>query len=218
MSETDACPIPNAHRRLEEAHRLWHRTAESYEDPEEFRTQLNALIQALRNVTWVLQKEKRAIPDFDNWYPQWQTLTKEDAVLRWLHRARNIIVKEGDLDTHSTATAWIQASWDEPQSSTFEVPPLVPTLTIAAGILSGQEFPADIRRQGVLNVERRWVADDLPEWELLDGLAHCHGILSLLIRAAHRQAGSPMDELDSMGHLAIGGTSQGRATVLHGRG
>ena len=52
---------------LEEAHRLWHRAAESYEDPEEFRMQLNALIQALRNVTFVLQKEKLKIQDFDRW-------------------------------------------------------------------------------------------------------------------------------------------------------
>jgi hypothetical protein len=49
------CPIPNAHRRLEEAHRLWHRAAESYDDPDEFRTNLNALLQALRSVTFVLQ-------------------------------------------------------------------------------------------------------------------------------------------------------------------
>ena len=69
MSEAGfSCPLPNAHRRLSECHRLWHHAAETYDDPEGFRTQLNALLQALRNVTFVLQKEKRSIPEFDAWY------------------------------------------------------------------------------------------------------------------------------------------------------
>src|SRR5579862_9747614 len=131
---SDLCPIPGAHRRLEEGHRLWHRGAEAYEDPEEFRTQLNALIQALRHVGFVLEKEHSAIPDFETWYESWMDILKRDGVLRWLIRARNFIVHEGDLETRSTATAAIQASWDVPQSKTFEVPPLIPTLAIAAKI------------------------------------------------------------------------------------
>src|SRR5262249_42462206 len=156
VSVPAACPIPNTHRRLEEAHRLWHRGAQGYEDPDEFRTQLNALIQALRNVTFVLQKEHGAIPNFAAWYEPWQEILKQDGVLRWLVQARNFIVKQGDLETHSPATAWIQASWDIPQTVTFEVPPLVPTLAIAAKILVEQDIPDDVRDQGILTVERRW--------------------------------------------------------------
>src|SRR5205814_2260739 len=40
------------------------------------------------------------------------------------------------------------------------------------------------------------VARTLPEWELLDALAHCYGLLSLLIDGAHRQAGFAMHTLD----------------------
>ena len=51
MSHYDDCPIPGTHRRLEEAHRLWHRAAEAYEDPDEFRTQgqLAHLVDALEH-------------------------------------------------------------------------------------------------------------------------------------------------------------------------
>jgi hypothetical protein len=201
MADYDDCPIPGTHRRLEEAHRLWHRAAEAYEDPDEFRTQLNALIQALRNVTFVLQKEQDAIPDFDAWYERWRDIMKEDGVLRWLVQARNVIVKQGDLETHSTATAGIQASWDTPQTRTFDVPPLVPTLAVAAKILSEQDIPDDIRKQGFLTVERRWVANDLPQWEILDALAHAHGMLTFLVQDAHRQAGKAMDTPRSSFHL-----------------
>ncbi len=201
MADYDDCPIPGTHRRLEEAHRLWHRAAEAYEDPDEFRTQLNALIQALRNVTFVLQKEQDAIPDFDAWYERWRDIMKEDGVLRWLVQARNVIVKQGDLETHSTATAGIQASWDTPQTRTFDVPPLVPTLAVAAKILTEQDIPDDVRKQGFLTVERRWVANDLPQWEILDALAHAQGMLTLLVQSAHRQAGRPMDTPRASFHL-----------------
>jgi hypothetical protein len=116
-------------------------------------------------------------------------------VLRWLVAARNHVVKEGDLATFSTATAGIQASWDEPEVVTFQVPPLAPTLGIAA-TLTERNIPEDIRKSGLLRVERRWVAETLPEWELLDALGHCYGLLSHLITDAHRQAGSSMHTMD----------------------
>lgn len=39
-----------------------------------------------------------------------------------------------------------------------------------------------------LLVERRWVDKSLPERELLDALAHCYGVLSLLLADAHDRA------------------------------
>jgi hypothetical protein len=79
---------------------------------------------------------------------------------------------------------------------------MVPTLAVAAKILSEEDIPADVRRQGVLTVERRWVANDLPEWEILDALAHAHGLLTLIVQSAHRKAGrAVMDTPQSSIHL-----------------
>ena len=63
-AEDVVCPIPAAHRRLKEAHLLWHQTLDKYQEPDAFRANLNATIQALRNVTFALQAEKHSIPDF----------------------------------------------------------------------------------------------------------------------------------------------------------
>jgi len=52
------CPIPTAHVRLSELHLLWHQAASSYYNPALFRANLNAAIQASRNVTFALQAEK----------------------------------------------------------------------------------------------------------------------------------------------------------------
>jgi hypothetical protein len=44
-----------------------------YQEPESFRANLNATIEALRNVTFKLQNEKSAFAEFDVWYkPQQQ--------------------------------------------------------------------------------------------------------------------------------------------------
>lgn len=105
------CPTPTAHRRLEEAHRFWHQCLDEYQDPSGFRTNLNACIQALRNVTWVLQKEKDLIPNFNSWYPEWQAQLKSDPIMRWLLKSRNRIVKEGDLETESRTIARVIISY-----------------------------------------------------------------------------------------------------------
>lgn len=183
-----SCPIPNTHRRLKEAHQLWHQTAERYQDPGGFRVNLNATIQALRNITFVLQKEKNSIPNFKSWYGEWRRRMGEDDVLRWLVEARNKIVKEGDLETYSMARATIM-TWEDHRIAEVTVPPLMPTEAIALLIAERdmKGLPDEVRRTAVLEVERRWVAADLRDWELLEALAHSYGHLSILVGDAHRQ-------------------------------
>jgi hypothetical protein len=50
-----------AKNRLKEVLSFWHKAANSYQDVDEFVINLNACIQASRNVTWVLQSQKKEI-------------------------------------------------------------------------------------------------------------------------------------------------------------
>ena len=101
------CPIPATHRRIEDGHRHWHEACSNYWDPQAFRVGLNAAIQALRNVTWILQSELKHSPGFDEWYGSWQEKMKKDDRMRWLVDARNKVVKQGDLKTFSVARAML---------------------------------------------------------------------------------------------------------------
>ncbi|NLD48310.1 MAG: hypothetical protein GX660_14140, partial [Clostridiaceae bacterium] len=107
MSDIDnarvRCLICNTHKRLTEAHRLWHQAFENYFNPEGFRVNLNATIQALRNLTFALQSEKTVIPNFDDWYLNWQEKMKHDNILKWLNDSRVTIVHQRDLETKSVA-------------------------------------------------------------------------------------------------------------------
>ena len=182
------CPLLAVHTRLEDISRLWLQAAKSYSDPDNFRTNLNACIQSLRSVTWILQKNKSLILGFDIWYGEWQRRMKDDPILRWLVEARNQIEKEGDLETHSTVRVSVLANWNESPHSQFTVSPFLPTGAIASNIQLRNVSKA-VRETGVLSVERRWVSSTLPNTELLDALAHASGFMTHLIKDAHDKLG-----------------------------
>jgi len=192
--QASKCPLEPVHIRLQDAHHLWHQAAACYSDPDMFRIHLNGCIQALRSVTWVLQKNKSKVPDFKSWYSKWQGRMKNDPVMRWLVRARNRIVKEGDLETLSTVHVSVLDSYNAPPFSEYEIDPMLSTEEIATRIRL-ENLPESVRSEGILVVERRWIEQDLRGHELLDALAHGYGVLSLLMDDAHVQAGMPRMEV-----------------------
>jgi hypothetical protein len=208
------CALAAIDRRLEDAHRLWHRAAENYFDPEEFRVNAQLLIQTLRTVTFILQSSKSKIPDFEAWYAPWQQRFKDDPLMYWAKEARNKIEKQGDLASKSFIRAEIVASYLggpslEVEAHLFDDPSAL-FRVIPKEVLRKQVF-----KHGVLRIERRWVANDLPEYELLDALAHTYGRLSALVHDAHRQAGLSVDDLELAGRLpCMIGHSEPRALLI----
>lgn len=190
----ESCPVSDVHARLVDAHRLWHQALENYEDPNGFRTYLNACIQALRNVTFVLQKNKSCIPSFEGWYSEWQERMREDDTLSWIVDARNQIVKEGDLATTSVARVAVQWSYLEPAFREFKVDPLKSTREIIEETPIIVNLPRELYKDGVLVVERRWMVSDLPEQELLNALAYAYGRLMTLTYDCHVQANLPLSQ------------------------
>lgn len=194
QEELGGCPTPRAHKRLEDVHKLWHQTEQNYFSPDDFRINLNNTVQTFRSVTFVLQKNKRLIPDFDNWYEGWREEMRADRVMRWLVDARNKIVKEGDLETLSTVRLYLVAGWGQPPTRDYVVSPKSTFKEIVEDLLS-EDIPENIRDNGSIIIQRRWVVDDLPDWELLEAVAHGFGYLTRLINDAHVQSGVPIPQL-----------------------
>jgi hypothetical protein len=196
----ERCPIQDTHTRLHRSHTLWHQAQREYGHPDAFCTNLNATIQVLRTVTWILKKEQSAVPDFELWYAGWEERMKSDPLMRWLVEARNRIEKQGDLKTYSSARVSVLAGWNEPYPiAEAEVDPLLSTPDIA-GRLPELAVPPAVRREGVLIIERRWVARDLPDHELLDVLAHCYGVVASLVADAHTRCGFVMRTFKAESH------------------
>ncbi len=121
LDHAQNCPLAAVDRRLEDVHQLWHEAERNYFDPEGFRLAAQNAIQTLRTVTFILQKHKHDIPDFDAWYEGWRSRLGADDLMRWMVQARNKIEKQGDLEANSFVRAEIIASYLE-EGPVFEVP------------------------------------------------------------------------------------------------
>jgi hypothetical protein len=188
-SHPNSCPLANVDQRLEDVHQQWHQAEAAYFDPDRFRLSIQTVIQTLRTVTWVLQNRKKIIPNFDLWYGGWQERLRADALMRWMIDARNKIQKQGDLEAHSLVRAEIVASYldegprVEVSARLFDAP-LALVKSIPNNVLGEH-----MRAHGILKIQRRWVENTLPDYELLDAVAIAYGRISHLVRDAHRQLG-----------------------------
>jgi len=178
----------HATSRLHEVYTLWHQSAEAYEDPGEFRTYLNACIQAIRNVTFILQSQKSEIENFEIWYSEWQTAMKNDQIMKWCVATRNKIVKAGDLEKHSEAIVSYIASYFEPPKFHFRVSPFSSATEIAHEVAINFLLP-ELRNDGFLKVEKRWVSVDFPKIELLELLAYAFSFLANLLADVEKRNG-----------------------------
>lgn len=171
-----------------DCHEHWHAALENYEDPDGFRLALNSLIQALRNVTWLLQKQKSQLPGFEVWYPRWQESVKNDPVMKWATKARNRIVKEADLELYSRARVRIETDWLRASEGTFDIPPSWKHEQILR-MLTAKGVPALPEGEVSVSVQRRWVDRMLPERELLDACAEVYERIRSVILDAHEASG-----------------------------
>lgn len=185
------CPLLAFDRRLRDARAEVSATDKNYFQPDQFRRSLNSSIQTLRNVTFILQKQKNELPGFATWYEPWQERMRADSKLKWLVESRNIVVKQGDLETHSTALISLYTSWFEPPKVELPVPPFLSQDDVAHFI--AESIPRDIvSEETILKVERLWREKRIKDCEVIDVLEHCLLILNELALDAHLHFGQSL--------------------------
>lgn len=204
------CPLSAVDRRLGDVHRYWHEAERGYFDPDSFRVAIQTAIQTLRTVTFLVQSNKRLFSNFDTWYESWQDKLRADPLMRWMVDARNKIEKQGDLETHSFVRAEIIASYYE-EGPSMEVhaelfqSPLELISSIPTDALREHVF-----KNGILRIQRRWVENSLPDYELLDAVGIAFGKVAELVADAHRELGlePPATKVGDIDHT-LGKESRG---------
>jgi hypothetical protein len=141
-------------QRLSHSHFLWHQCRSFYSDLDQFQIYLNACIQALRSVTFVLQKNKAILVNFDQWYERWRDFMKSDIIMNWLIEARNHIEKEGDLELNSKFIVAILANYSEQPFKVFMVSPTTKNDEILK-VVQEQSIPKQIMETGIYKIERQ---------------------------------------------------------------
>lgn len=162
--------------RLFQMRQLWGDAASTYFEPQQFRLALQSCIMTSRTVTFILQSNKSSFADFDTWYASYQARWNQDPIVRWARDSRNKIEKQGDLETHSQVRAEIIASYmsEGPRTDWSNVSLSASPRAIYKTIPQ-KYFVPHIVEHGTLLIERRWIANDLPDTEILEALGHVYG-------------------------------------------
>ncbi|MEJ8825168.1 hypothetical protein WKW80_24600 [Variovorax humicola] len=165
--------------------------------PDLFRQNTNQFLQTSRTVTFIIQKNKAAISGFDVWYRS-NVLTPwaSDPVMTWAKDSRNVIEKEGDLDMHSSLRATVLFSYLDAEDMVVETARAELLKADLARLLrfARSKLTPALADAAVLKIERRWIANSLPKWELLHALTYTYARLHEACSALALHIG---DELDT---------------------
>lgn len=167
-------------RRLEDLAHLLESCSKTYFEPDLFRRNTNQFLQTARTVTFIIQKNKSEIQGFSDWYDRnvlegW----KNDEIMRWAKDARNVIEKEGDLETSSSLTVTLIFSYLREEDLSIECGR---SELLNAGIkklvrFAQKKLPTGVAGAAGLRVERSWITASLPDHELLNALTYIYSRL-----------------------------------------
>lgn len=167
-------------RRLRDLGHLLQNCAETYFAPDLFRQNTNQFLQTARTVTFIIQKNKADISGFDVWYranvlAHWTA----DPVMAWAKDSRNVIEKEGDLEMHSSLRATVLFSYLDAEDMVVETTRAELLKADIARLLhfARSKLTPVLADVAILKLERRWIANSLPEWELLHALTYAYARL-----------------------------------------
>lgn len=159
----EECPLCEADDKYQEAHYFLGRMMEEYHNPEAFRWNLNAFLQALRSVTFFLQKQMSEYDGFNEWYASQQEAMRGDELLRKFVEGRNIVVKQRNLSMKSRAQIGVYGYRRLKMGIGMEIPAHLPSWYILTELapklgLVSPEHPFIGEEYGV---ERDWIAEEL---------------------------------------------------------
>ena len=165
-------------RRLKDLSLLLNNCEKTYFEPELFRMNANQFLQTSRTVTFLIQKNKNSIPFFESWYLNtvvnaWSS----DVVMTWAKDSRNKIEKQGDINYFSTLIATLVISYFH-REDIFVIPKEDRDslwLNINRLIKFVQpKMTEEAFDNSVVRIERKWVANSLPDWELLQAFTYIY--------------------------------------------
>ena len=148
-------------------------------EPELFRLSTNQFLQTSRTVTFIIQKHKAAIPEFDAWYRPLVAEWTSDEVMEWAKDSRNTIEKEGDLELHSTLELTLLFSYLTEQDLKLATgrAELLQAGTKRLVRIAQKKLPSHVIGSSAIKVERVWIANSLPNLELLQALSYVYTTL-----------------------------------------
>jgi hypothetical protein len=157
------CPLAETDDKYQESHYSLESMMRHYHDPEPFRWNLNAFLQALRSVTFFIQKTLARTADFEAFWATQQESMRADPLLRRFVEGRNVVVKQRKAILGVFNYRCLRVGMS------FDVPAHVPSRYLLEQHARALELIGEMRDAlwEEYGVERQWYAPELGEGEIL---------------------------------------------------
>jgi hypothetical protein len=190
-------PIQSTFDKLREAIYFLSTAINTYHFPDEFQFNLNAFIQALRNITFMLQSEDNKPEGFEEWYAEKQEQMRANELLRRFRDGRNIIVKKQMLTRKSVAVVGYFQYRRWKSALRINVSPSLDSISILKkaqeqfyGVLID---PRHFFEWEQIGVERTWVFEDIDEGEIISACSRALNDMAELVSQAHTLYGIELE-------------------------
>lgn len=196
MNDCDDCPIPNTHQKFREATYFLGRCAKEYHVPSEFIFNLNAFIQALRNITFMLQSEQSRPEKFATWYETKQAEMRKNDLLRRFVNARNIVVKQSSLELRSTAESGVFRYRRLKLGISHSLPLFTPSSLILERLRVNVGFFLDEAHSQPweqFGIQRTWIVNEIGDAEVLGLSLQALNSVWAVVVEAHQLFGAEVD-------------------------
>ena len=192
-----ACPIPATHQKYNESHYFISQMVSEYHHPFPFLCNVDALLQSLRAVTFMIQAELAHRDAFDEWYEEERATMRGDPLLRRFVEGRDIAVHRGMLSRRSRIQAGLfrgrmlklafqfDLDIDEPSEDILKR-----TQKVFIGSLLDKEHSA-IGEQ--LGVQREWIVAELGDEEAISLCDKVWARIGKVVAAAHLLVGAKFE-------------------------
>lgn len=205
-AEEFKCPIPAAEDKFQEAHYFISGMLEEYHHPSPFRWNLNAFLQALRSVTFILQSEMAHVPGFQEWYQEQRGLMREDPLLRLFVSGRDIVVHKGMLTRRSIIEVGLFRGRSKFKLgfTEIEVSPDMPSEVALKGAVEQLVgFILDEEHSAIdeqIGVRRLWLVEELGDGEVIGLCDRAWSRIGSVLASAHAFLGARFEPPPEEGH------------------
>jgi len=176
--------IDNTIRRWSDAFQFFCEARETYFEPNKFRANIQSCLMQIRSVTLILQKNHKYINDFYGWYQPWQEKMRSDKIMKWALDTRNEVSHACDLEKESILDIKIRRSYLETENPFVKISSedlLFFNIDKIKDSIPSSILTEETIEIGVLEISRQWIANTLPDSELLDAISHVLNFLNNII-------------------------------------
>lgn len=193
--ESKPCPFVSTHDKFDEAHYFLSRMVETYHEPQPFRRNFDSFLQALRSVTFVMQREFRELGISEDWYEKEQDRMRNDQLLKAVVEGRDIVVHQGMIEQSSSAEMGMFRGRMLKLAASMPVPPHVPSKTLlerakkSFGFVDEEHSAIDEQ----YGVRRQWFCRIFGDEEVVSACDKAWSRIGKVFAKAHEQVNRIFD-------------------------